>query len=60
MSKAIVEPSTNKAIVEPSKSRAFKTPRYEVHDENRLFDSSPPKRCRVTRARMEEEEELKE
>ena len=58
MSKAIVEPSTNKAIVEPSKSRAFKTPRYEVHDENLLFDYSSPKR--VTGARIKEEEALRE
>ena len=69
MSMAIVEPSTSKATVEhstseavvgPSKSRAFKAPRYEVHDENLLFDSSPPKRRRVSRARMLVAEELKE
>jgi hypothetical protein len=61
MSKAIVKPSTNTAIVEystseavvrPSTSRAFKAPRYEIHDENLLFDSSLPKIRRVTRTRM--------
>jgi hypothetical protein len=64
MSKAIMKPSTSKAIVGlstseavvgPTTSRAFKAPRYEVHDENLLWDSSPPKRRRVSRARMEEE-----
>ena len=60
MSKAIVEPSTSKAIFEPSTSRAFETPRYEVHDENLLFDYSSPKRRRVTRARIKEEEALRE
>jgi hypothetical protein len=60
MSKPIVKPSTSKAIVEPITSRVFKTLRYEFHDDNLLFDSLPPKRRRVTRTKIEEEEALKE
>jgi hypothetical protein len=53
MSKAIVEPSTSKAIVEPRTDKADKRPRLEVHDVNLLGDSSPPKRIRVTKARLD-------
>jgi hypothetical protein len=55
MSKAIVEPSTSKAIVEPRTDKADKRPRLEVHDVNLLGDSSPPKRIRMTKARLERE-----
>jgi hypothetical protein len=58
-SKAIVEPSTSKAIVKPSTSGAIKRPRFEVQDLNLLCDSSSPKRRRVTRARMDEEEAIR-
>jgi hypothetical protein len=59
-SKAIVEPSTSKAIVKPSTSGAIKRPRFEVQDLNLLCDSSSPKRRRVTRARMDEEEKARQ
>ena len=55
MSKAIVEPSTSKAIVEPRTSKAAKAPTLEVPDENLLGDSSPTKRKRMTKVRLERE-----
>jgi hypothetical protein len=54
-SKAIVKPSTRKAIIKPLTSKAAKAPRLEVHDENLLGDSSPPKRKRMTKDRLERE-----
>jgi hypothetical protein len=60
MSKTMVEPSTSEAIVEPSTSEATKRSRFEVDDWNLLCDSSSPKIRRVTRARMDEEESLRE
>jgi hypothetical protein len=54
-SKSFVEPSTSKTMVEPSTSNVVKKPRLEVHDENILGDSSPPKRKRMTKVRLEKE-----
>jgi hypothetical protein len=58
-SEAIVEPITSEAIVQPSTRNEGKRPRLEVHDLNLLCDSSSPKRRRVTRARMDEEEAIR-
>ena len=47
------KPGMSKAIVEPRTDKADKRPRLEVHDVNLLGDSSPPKRIRVTKARLD-------
>ena len=53
------KPGMSKTIVKPSTSGAIKRPRFEVQDLNLLCDSSSPKRRRVTRARMDEEEAIR-
>jgi hypothetical protein len=56
----MVEPITSEAIVEPSTSKGPKKSRLEVQDLSLLGDSSPPNRRRVTRARKNDEEAIRE